>query len=95
MHINKVSLYRFCKNWCFYVLWLQFFKPLNPVSVCIHYNSEGRASGEADVDFGSYHELSEAMKRDRGTMRECLCPYILNTIVFGASGLVLLSIYRQ
>ena len=36
----------------------------------IHFNSEGRASGECDVDFASHEEATEGMKRDRGTMRE-------------------------
>ena len=49
---------------------LQFFKPLNPVNVVIHFNTEGRASGECDVDFSTHEEASEAMKRDRASMRK-------------------------
>ena len=36
----------------------------------IHFNSEGRASGEADVDFASHEEAKEGMKRDRASMRK-------------------------
>ena len=52
--------------YCFF----QFFKPLNPVNVVVHYNSDGRASGEADVDFATHEEAKEAMRKDRGTMRK-------------------------
>ena len=36
----------------------------------VHYNNDGRASGEADVDFATHDEAKEAMRKDRGTMRE-------------------------
>ena len=49
-----------------------FFKPLNPVNVVIHFNSDGRASGEADVDFATHEEAQEAMKKDRASMRKFL-----------------------
>ena len=55
----------------FFLFLLQFFKPLNPVNVVIHYNDDGRASGEADVDFATHEEAKEAMKRDRASMRKC------------------------
>lgn len=48
---------------------LDFFKPLNPVNVVVHYNNDGRASGEADVDFATHEESKEAMRKDRGTMQ--------------------------
>lgn len=46
----------------------QFFKPLNPVNVVIHYNNDGRASGEADVDFTTHDEAQSGMTKDRATM---------------------------
>ena len=46
----------------------QFFKPLNPVNVVIHYNNDGRASGEADVDFTTHDEAQSAMTKDRAVM---------------------------
>ena len=46
------------------------------MNVAIHFNSEGRASGEADVDFASHEEAKEGMKRDRASMRKSpLCSY--------------------
>jgi heterogeneous nuclear ribonucleoprotein F/H len=43
---------------------------MNPLNVHIHYQSDGRASGEADVDFSTHEEAKEAMFKDRATMRE-------------------------
>jgi heterogeneous nuclear ribonucleoprotein F/H len=56
---------------------LQFFKPLNPVNVVVHYNNDGRASGEADVDFATHEEAKEAMRKDRGTMRKYITRLVL------------------
>ena len=48
---------------------LQFFQPLNPVNVVIHYQNDGRASGESDVDFATHDEAKEGMQRDKASMR--------------------------
>ncbi len=48
--------------------YFQFFKPLNPVNVVIHYNNDGRASGEADVDFATHEEAQQGMTKDRASM---------------------------
>ena len=53
-------------------LCFQFFKPMNPVNVVIHYNNDGRASGEADVDFATHEEAQEAMTKDRASMSKCM-----------------------
>jgi len=48
---------------------LDFFKPLNPVNVVVHTNSDGRASGEADADFATHEEAQQALTKDRAVMR--------------------------
>ena len=53
-----------------YLVSFQFFKPLNPVNVFVHVQPDGRASGEADVDFATHDEAKEAMSKDRATMRK-------------------------
>lgn len=46
----------------------QFFRPLNPVNVVIHLAGDGRATGEADVDFATHEEAQQAMSKDRECM---------------------------
>ena len=36
----------------------------------IHIQNDGRASGEADVDFATHEEALEAMRKDKGQMRK-------------------------
>merc|ERR1719277_2132799 len=48
---------------------MEFFSPLNPVNVVIGFNNEGRASGEADVDFSTGEEAQQALQKDRATMQ--------------------------
>ena len=40
-----------------------FFNPLVPAAIHIHYEPDGRAKGTADVDFNTYEEAAEAMKK--------------------------------
>lgn len=60
---NVILMTRTCYVW-------QFFEPLNPVNVFVHYNDDGRATGGANVDFSSLEELTKALKRHNSTMRE-------------------------
>jgi len=48
---------------------MEFFSPLNPVNVVIGFNNDGRASGEADVDFSTAEEAQQALQKDRATMQ--------------------------
>eukprot|EP00914_Ancora_sagittata_P023791 GHVO01047048.1.p1 GENE.GHVO01047048.1~~GHVO01047048.1.p1 ORF type:complete len:259 (-),score=26.31 GHVO01047048.1:300-1076(-) len=47
---------------------VEFFKPLTPVNITIHYMADGKASGQADVDFATHQEATDAMSRDRESM---------------------------
>jgi heterogeneous nuclear ribonucleoprotein F/H len=49
---------------------VQFFMPLNCIKIGIQYNKDGRASGDADVDFATYDEALEAMKRNKAMMQK-------------------------
>jgi len=48
----------------------QFFEPLTCVKIGIQYNKDGRASGDADVDFASYEEAQEALKKNKAMMQK-------------------------
>jgi len=40
-----------------------FFNPLVPAAIHIHFETDGRAKGTADVDFANYEEATEGMKK--------------------------------
>ena len=48
----------------------QFFSPLVPVKVEFEYNSAGKPTGEANVDFSTHQEAKEAMKKHKANMRK-------------------------
>lgn len=47
---------------------LTFFAPLVPSAIHIHFEPSGRATGEADVEFESHADATEAMKKDKQHM---------------------------
>jgi len=64
---------------------LDFFKPLNPVNVVVHYNNDGRASGESDVDFATHEEAQQALTKDRAVMRHRYIELFLRSTPAGRS----------
>jgi heterogeneous nuclear ribonucleoprotein F/H len=58
---------------------LEFFAPLTPVAVHMEYDRQGRASGEATVDFATHEEASEAMGKNRQSMGEQEC-YVIHVV---------------
>jgi len=46
----------------------EFFKPVHPVQVRLLYEDSGRAKGQCDVDFQSYEDVQEAMKKNKQNM---------------------------
>ena len=46
----------------------QFFSPLNPVSIRIIYEPNGRPKGEADVDFATHDAATAAMAKHKQNM---------------------------
>ena len=46
----------------------QFFSPLNPVSIRIIYEPNGRPKGEADVDFATHDAATAAMSKHKQNM---------------------------
>lgn len=48
----------------------QFFAPLKPTRILIEYNSDGVATGEADVHFESYDDAVAAMAKERAQLRK-------------------------
>ena len=47
---------------------VQFFSPLNPVSIRIIYEPNGRPKGEADVDFATHEAATAAMGKHKQNM---------------------------
>lgn len=65
---------------------LDFFKPLNPVNVVVHTQADGRASGEADVDFSTHEEAQQALTKDRAVMRHRYIELFLRSTPAGRAG---------
>ncbi|KAL8597449.1 hypothetical protein ACOMHN_050947 [Nucella lapillus] len=56
-----------------------FFSPLQPVRVDFEYGSDGRRTGEANVDFATHQEAMEAMKKHRANMQHRYIELFLNS----------------
>jgi len=46
-----------------------FSSVADPTDVIIHYNAEGRPSGEADVNFATENDARRAMQKDKQNMQ--------------------------
>ncbi|XP_026479530.1 heterogeneous nuclear ribonucleoprotein F-like [Ctenocephalides felis] len=57
---------------------INFFKPIMPINVSIKYEPNGRATGEADVEFASNYEALQAMQKDKGHMHHRYIELFLN-----------------
>ena len=69
----------FSLAWVYYYLsfdLFKFFSPLSLVNITIQYNADGRASGDADVDFATHEDAVEAMKRNKALIRQLMFVYI-------------------
>ncbi|KAG8231935.1 hypothetical protein J437_LFUL011404 [Ladona fulva] len=56
-----------------------FFRPLNPINIRLIFDSSGRASGEADVDFATHEEAAKAMCKDKGHMQHRYIELFMNS----------------
>lgn len=56
-----------------------FFAPIQPVRVEFEYGSDGRRTGEANVDFATHQEALEAMKKHRSNMQHRYIELFLNS----------------
>ncbi|XP_032791605.1 heterogeneous nuclear ribonucleoprotein H2 isoform X1 [Daphnia magna] len=56
----------------------EFFHPLHPVAIHIGYE-QGRASGEADVEFATHEDAVRAMSRDKCNMQHRYIELFLNS----------------
>lgn len=48
---------------------------MNPIRVHIDIGADGRATGEADVEFVTHEDAVAAMSKDKNHMRECRVPW--------------------
>lgn len=64
---------------------IHFFRPSQPIKITIHYNADGRASGEADVDFATHHEAEESLRKDRAAMQHRYIELFLKSTPGGRS----------
>ncbi|XP_006824910.1 heterogeneous nuclear ribonucleoprotein H3-like isoform X2 [Saccoglossus kowalevskii] len=57
----------------------QFFQPVNPTKVHIQYESGGRATGEADVEFATHEDAVAGMSKDKAHMQHRYIELFLNS----------------
>ncbi|XP_078540016.1 uncharacterized protein LOC144824947 [Lissotriton helveticus] len=63
-----------------------FFSPLNPVRVHIEVGSDGRVTGEADVEFATHEDAVAAMSKDKANMQHRYVELFLNSTAGGTGG---------
>ncbi|KAI5635170.1 RNA recognition motif domain-containing protein [Phthorimaea operculella] len=63
-----------------------FFKPIRPVNINILFESSGRPSGEADVEFECHEDAMRAMRRDKNNMDHRYIELFLNSAPGGGAG---------
>ncbi|XP_039593657.1 heterogeneous nuclear ribonucleoprotein H3 isoform X3 [Polypterus senegalus] len=63
----------------------KFFSPLNPVRVNIDVTPNGKATGEADVEFGTHEDAVSAMSKDKNHMQHRYIELFLNSTASGNS----------
>ncbi|CAD6209119.1 GSCOCG00003736001-RA-CDS [Cotesia congregata] len=68
-----------------------FFRPINPINIRIILENNGRASGEADVEFATHEEAVKAMGKDKSHMSHRYIELFLNS-TSGSSGMSLSGI---
>ncbi|XP_069466701.1 heterogeneous nuclear ribonucleoprotein H3 isoform X1 [Ambystoma mexicanum] len=56
-----------------------FFSPLNPIRIHIDVGADGRASGEADVEFATHEDAVAAMSKDKSNMQHRYIELFLNS----------------
>ncbi|XP_055518283.1 heterogeneous nuclear ribonucleoprotein H3-like isoform X1 [Leucoraja erinacea] len=62
-----------------------FFSPLIPVKINFEYGSDGRLTGEADVEFATHEDAVAAMSKDRAHMQHRYIELFLDSTVNMAS----------
>ncbi|XP_078499332.1 heterogeneous nuclear ribonucleoprotein H3 isoform X1 [Lissotriton helveticus] len=64
-----------------------FFSPLNPIRIHIDIGADGRASGEADVEFATHEDAVAAMSKDKSNMQHRYIELFLNSTAGGGAGM--------
>ncbi|XP_078269250.1 heterogeneous nuclear ribonucleoprotein H3 isoform X2 [Rhinoraja longicauda] len=62
-----------------------FFSPLNPLRIHLEYGNDGRATGEADVEFATHEDAVAAMSKDKAHMQHRYIELFLNSTAGGGS----------
>ncbi|XP_066456755.1 heterogeneous nuclear ribonucleoprotein H3 isoform X3 [Eleutherodactylus coqui] len=64
-----------------------FFSPLTPIRVHIDIGADGRATGEADVEFATHEDAVAAMSKDKNNMQHRYIELFLNSTAGGGPGM--------
>ncbi|XP_060624889.1 heterogeneous nuclear ribonucleoprotein H3 isoform X3 [Anolis sagrei] len=64
-----------------------FFSPLTPIRVHIDIGADGRATGEADVEFVTHEDAVAAMSKDKNHMQHRYIELFLNSTAGGGAGM--------